>query len=192
MSFLDWPIEDYQFASQSARRQNVAARLIGLFARAFPEVNYSLIWDSRLVNAQAWRFGQARNVYLYGGLVRHPGIGKAGLAVALAHETGHHLGGPPRDPDLRWMAWQGQADYWAASVAMPRVFGPQARRMTLCGAREIVKLHEAFDRQFGCEEPDLSPKCRFRIFHAGVSNAELPDCAKAEYQECFNRPYPQV
>ena len=44
MSFLDSPIEDYQFASQSARR-NGAARLMGLFARAFPEVNYSLIWD---------------------------------------------------------------------------------------------------------------------------------------------------
>jgi hypothetical protein len=24
-------------------------------------------------------------------------------AVALAHETGHHLGGEPRDPDMTWM-----------------------------------------------------------------------------------------
>jgi hypothetical protein len=190
MSFLDWPTENALIGSHTKRR-NVAECLIELFARYFPDINYSLIWNSRLVNAQAWRRGEIRNVSLYGGLVRHPAIRKAGLALTLAHETGHHLAGPPRDPDLCWMAWQGQADYWAARVAMPRVFGAQARRMTLGGAREIVALHEAF-RKFGCDEPDLSPACRLRIFHAGASNDEFPDCAKAEYQECFSRPYPTV
>jgi hypothetical protein len=70
---------------------------------------------------------------------------------------------------------------------MPRVFGAKARRMTLCGAREIVQLHRQFE-----DEPDLSPQCRLRIFHAGASNAEFPDCAKADYQECFNRPYSEA
>ena len=33
------------------------------------------------------------------------------------------FGGTPLDPALRWPTWQGQADYWAASEGMPRVFG---------------------------------------------------------------------
>jgi Peptidase family M48 len=189
MSFLNWPTEEVLPSRRSQQnRRRVLSDLFTKFRRAFPEVIYELLWESPTINAQAWRLGSARFVYLYGGLVRHQVVGKAGLAMALAHETGHHLGGPPIDPDLRWMAWQGQADYWAASVAMPRVFGAQARRMTLRGAREILKLH----RQFGCDAPDLSPECRLRIFCAGASNDELPDCAKAEYQECFNRPYPKV
>ena len=60
----------------------------------------------------------------------------------IAHETGHHLGGLPRDPEMRWMTWQGQADYWAARTAMPLVFGSEAHDTTLRGARQILKLHE--------------------------------------------------
>ncbi len=191
MFFIDLPIEENPFP-RSARRRGVAVRLIELFARAFPNITYRLLWESSLVNAQAWRLGEARNVQLYGGLVRHPAIRKAGLAVALAHETGHHLGGPPFDPDLRWMTWQGQADYWAASIGMPRVFGLKARRMTLRGAREILQIHKDLGQQYGFDEADLSPECRLRIFRAGASKADFPTCAKTEYRNCFDQPYPHV
>ena len=44
------------------------------FAQEFPRITYTLMWDSQLINAQAWRLGEQRNVYLYGGLVRHRAI----------------------------------------------------------------------------------------------------------------------
>jgi hypothetical protein len=56
-------------------------------------------------------------------------------------------GGPPLDPDLRWPTWQGQADYWAASEGMPIVFGPDAFRLTLKGAKEIAALHKEFSSE---------------------------------------------
>ena len=116
MSFLNWPTEE-TLPSRRAQRQRrrVLSDLFDKFHREFPEVTYELIWDSPTVNAQAWRLGSARYVRVYGGLVRHPTITKYGLALMLAHETGHHLGGLPHDPAMPWMTWQGQADYWAAS-----------------------------------------------------------------------------
>jgi hypothetical protein len=99
--------------------------------------------------------------------------------LILAHETGHHLGGPPSDPDLRYLTWQGQADYWAAKEGMPRVFGDNARRITLRGAREIAALHA----EFLDDQPDISAADRSTIFRAGALGEGPPACL----YEAFDR-----
>ena len=96
----------------------------------------------------------------------------------LAHETGHHLGGPPYDPDMPWISWQGQADYWAASTGMKQVFGSRAHRMTMRGAREIFELHRAFTGSDEEDRPDLSSECRHRILVAGAKGHAMPHCAE--------------
>ena len=123
MSFLGWPSEDTQ-RSQRFRRQRkrIALELIRRFQRVFPEIAYYLLWESPTINAQAWLFAERRRVTVCGGLVRHPAMTASGIALMLAHETGHRLGGPPRDPDLSWIVWQGQADYWAADSSQCRAF----------------------------------------------------------------------
>jgi Zn-dependent protease with chaperone function len=178
MSFLDWPTEEVlpSLRSQQHRRR-VLLVLFKKFRRAFPEVTYELLWESPTINAQAWRLGSARFVRVYGGLVRHPAITKYGLALMLAHETGHHLGGSPRDPAMPWMTWQGQADYWAASVAMPRIWGPGASGATVRAAREILKLHRMLESHFDDDEPDLSPDCRYSILRSGAVGLDMPSCA---------------
>jgi Zn-dependent protease with chaperone function len=191
MTFLDWPVEQEDIRVREWRRKHLADNLLALFERIFPSIHYDLLWDSPTINAQAWRMGTKRYVRIYGGLVRHHSLTRAGIALSFAHETGHHLAGPPFDPAMRWMTWQGQADFWAASVAMPHVFGAEARKLTIRGAHELLALHQNLYSEAEDDEPDLSPDCRFRIFKAGASGASLPDCAKAEYQECFNRPYPE-
>jgi hypothetical protein len=193
MSFLNWPIE--QSAPDWNRwrhRKYMAMDLLRHFQRAFPEVAYQLLWISPTINAQAWISGAAKNVTIYGGLVRHPDLTRSGLALSIAHETGHHLGGSPRDPEVRWMTWQGQADYWAARTGMPRVFGERARNMTYRGARQIANLQRELSHLMDGDEPDISAQCRNRIFLAGVSRVEIPDCAKIEYRQCFNRDYPEM
>jgi hypothetical protein len=99
------------------------------------------------------------------------------LALMLAHETGHHLGGLPRDPAMPWLTWQGQADYWAASVGMPQIWGARARAATLRAARELLELHEAFERKLDDDEPDLTADCRYRIWCAGAQGEGMPECA---------------
>lgn len=87
---------------------------------------------------------------------------------------------------MRWMTWQGQADYWAARTATPLVFGARARDMTLRGARQIMKLHKELIPLLQNDEPDMSAQCRYLIFCAGASGFEIPACAKTEYQSHKN------
>ena len=184
MSFLNWSAEEILPSRRiQRRRRRVVLDLFEKFGRAFPEIAYELIWESPTINAQAWRLGSARYVRVYGGLVRHPQITKFGLALMLAHETAHHLGGLPLDPAMLWMTWQGQADYWAANTAMPRVFGSKARNVTLRGARQIVRLQGKLAPMFDGDESDLPSACRYRIFFAGASNLEMPACAHTEYRK---------
>jgi Peptidase family M48 len=191
MSFLGWPAEKKLPSRRSQlRRRSVTLALLDEFGRAFPEITYDLLWESPTINAQAWRVGTVRHVRVYGGLARHLSITRPGLALMIAHETGHHLGGLPRDPTMRWMTWQGQADYWAARTAMPFVFGSQAHDMTLRGARQILRLHEELVSLLQDDEPDMTAQCRYHIFCAGASGSEIPPCAKAEYRRSFDQEYP--
>jgi len=97
--------------------------LVKRFQEAFPAIHYDLFWETRLANAQAFISGLGRCVRLYGGLGRHREIGVEGLAFALAHETGHHLGGPPRHPFYASLSSERRASEWALSTGLPEVFG---------------------------------------------------------------------
>ena len=175
MSFLGWPVEHHVLSGQARRRRNATAtRLIRLFAETFVGIDYDLLWDAQTINAQAWIFAESRHVTVCGGLVRHSAMTACGIALMLAHETGHHLGGPPLDPDLPWLTWQGQADYWAAKEGMPKVFGPNARWYTLRGANEIEALHAEF--QDADDMPDMSANDRSTIFRAGALGEGPPAC----------------
>jgi Zn-dependent protease with chaperone function len=105
-----WPI---------IRAQGLMAR----FQAKFPNLHYDVFWDTRLMNAQAFLAPKGRCVRLYGGLARHRWIGVEGLAFALAHETGHHLGGPPRHPAYSSISSEERANEWAVETGLLEVFG---------------------------------------------------------------------
>jgi hypothetical protein len=111
-----WPAESYW-----PRRR--ADALIKRYQDAFPVIHYDLFWETRLLNAQAFICRRGRCVRLYGGLGRHRRIGIEGLAFALAHETGHHLGGPPRHPSYASLSSERRASEWALTAGLPKVFG---------------------------------------------------------------------
>ena len=111
-----WPAE----AHWPRRR---ADALIKRFQAAFPIIHYDLFWETRLLNAQAFIDGRGRCVRLYGGLGRHREVGVEGLAFALAHETGHHLGGPPRHPFYTSLSSERRASEWAITAGLRKVFG---------------------------------------------------------------------
>src|SRR5690348_5217541 len=105
MNFLHWPAEQVPLSKAARQRcEKVASALLDRFRMAFPEVTYDLLSDSPTINSQAWRLGTIRYVRVYGGLIRHPRMTRSGLALMLAHETGHHLGGPPLDPAMPWIS----------------------------------------------------------------------------------------
>jgi Zn-dependent protease with chaperone function len=107
----------------SAWPKRRARILVRRFRECFPELIYEIDLEIRIVNAQATLDGDRRVVRVYGGLVRHRKLNSAGLAVALAHETGHHLGGPPLHRVFRWLSSEERATEWAMTRGLRTVFG---------------------------------------------------------------------
>jgi hypothetical protein len=185
VSFMNWVAEDVHVCGQAHEaRRLLMLELIDRFSEAFPEICYELIWSSLSTNAQAWRFGSQRYIRIYGGLARREELTRNGLALLLAHETGHHLGGPLYDPAIPCLSWQGQADYWAAAVGMQRVFGARALIMTIQGAAELRCLFQSCADAMVDDEPDLTPACRYEIFLAGARGLPMPLDAGEAYQTC--------
>ncbi|MFI4998964.1 MAG: hypothetical protein ACHQK9_03710, partial [Reyranellales bacterium] len=113
---LLWPVD----APWPKRR---ARALLKRFQGCFPELVYDMDLTIGIANAQATLDGNRLLVRLYGGLVRHRNLTSAGLAVVLAHETGHHLGGPPRHHVFRWLSSEERATEWAMTEGLQSVFG---------------------------------------------------------------------
>jgi hypothetical protein len=127
---LLWP-ED---ASWPRRR---IAKLIRRFGTCFPNIAYEIKAGLAVANAQALRSEGKNLVLVYGGLLRHRLVGSAGLSVALAHETGHHLGGEPRMKFLRWLSSEERADEWARDVGLPALYAARAPAVWRRGRREL-------------------------------------------------------
>jgi hypothetical protein len=137
-----WPMD--------ARWPNFRAEgLLKRYRAQFPNLHYDVFWDTRLMNAQAFIGPQGRCVRLHGGLARHRSIGIEGLAFALAHETGHHLGGPPYHPSYLSISSEGRANEWAVECGLPLLFGEKVgRRYAARGLQQLSKLSEFYSIRF--------------------------------------------
>ncbi len=139
MPLFDVPVARRLLWPTDARWPRHRARaVIRQFQASFPSIIYDMDLAVELANAQAFRAGRRKYVRLYGGLVRHRKIGSAGLALTLAHETGHHLGGPPYLRGLPVISSEEQATRWAMTCALPLVFG--ITRATVIAQRGAVEL----------------------------------------------------
>ncbi|MBS0517157.1 MAG: hypothetical protein JSR90_00610 [Proteobacteria bacterium] len=138
MPIFDDPVPPHLLWPETARwpRRRIAA-LIARFEKTFPDILYESRPSVPAANAQALRLNGRHCVVIYGGLTRHRCIGWAGLAVALAHETGHHLGGPPHLEHFRWLSSEERANDWARDVGLPAVFATRAIRVWQEGSRDL-------------------------------------------------------
>jgi hypothetical protein len=85
------------------------------------------LWTDATVNAYAEQEGSTWKVSMFGGLARHETITEDGMALVVCHELGHHLGGAPLYSSknvnaLSWAATEGQADYFAPTKCLRRVW----------------------------------------------------------------------
>jgi hypothetical protein len=83
------------------------------------------LWEDPRVNAGTMRKKGEWIINLYGGYARHPKITPDGYALVICHELGHHMGGTPRkkiNGTIAWPSVEGQADYFATSRCLKKVF----------------------------------------------------------------------
>jgi len=142
MPLFDPPVPRHLLWPKNALWPRRRARaLLARFQVAFPELVYDFEFETDIANAQAFLEGKARRVRIFGGLSRHRNIGLAGLSVALAHETGHHLGGAPYLRNYRWLSSEERATEWALAEGLPRIFGNTAGlRIASTGLAQLQRI----------------------------------------------------
>jgi hypothetical protein len=127
-----------------------AQALLDRFRACFPDIYFDMYWETRLMNAQAYIGPRGRSVRLYGGLGRHREVGIEGIAFALAHEVGHHLGGPPHHEFYTTISSEERASEWAAEIGLPTVFGEAvASRYTRRGLVQLATVWKRYQKQHG-------------------------------------------
>jgi hypothetical protein len=137
-----------------AERHEWTAEIVARFSAVFDSIAIDIAWNSDSLNAQAYRLGPtAAHVRVYGGLARHRDIGPEGLALAIAHEVGHHKGGAPASRHYHWLSTDRRADEWARTVGLPAVFGEAAADMARAGADQL------FGTLADLVAPGTAPRC---------------------------------
>jgi hypothetical protein len=158
-----------------------ADALLARFQATFPKIHYDIYWETRLMNAQAYIGAKGRCVRLYGGLGRHRKLGIEAIAFALAHETGHHLGGPPRHEFYTLLSSEERANEWAAETGLPMVFGDRvARRYAERGAPQLAAAWDKYGQRGGGLFNDSNP---FREGGTSHGHAVQHTSNKAYHQE---------
>jgi hypothetical protein len=105
-----------------SRTKDDMDNLMEEFRQAFPEIHHiNYDWENNDVNAWAWvdEAGK-RHVLMLGGMIRHRYNKMPAVAIVLAHEIGHHLGGDPKYP--HGLTCEGKADFWGTKVGLRRVY----------------------------------------------------------------------
>jgi hypothetical protein len=190
MPFFDTPARKGSLRPIDGAMRRRTEALVERCRAAFPQLEFEIAWDSDTVNARAL-FGQPKcRVVVYGGLVRHEAIGEDGLALTLAHEVGHLLGGKPKHNYHFWLSCEGVADYWATRHGLRRLWPRDelavrfraAAAQLLALQRSMARMPKTYRRRrdpagrFPCLET-LPPSCRVRTWRAGLDRRPQPACA---------------
>lgn len=92
-----------------------------IVARLGGRLYFERRWFDPTVNAYANREGNVFKVAMFGGLARRPEVTPTGFLMVVCHELGHHIAGAPLYAGEQWASNEGQSDYFAAHVCVPKV-----------------------------------------------------------------------
>lgn len=135
-------IPDDQIQAQGIKQKefnDILDRLERHYAKDFEARGAKLVierrWTDGTVNAYASQEGNLWYISMYGGFARHPEITADGFALIACHETGHHLGGAPKYDGGDWASNEGQADYYATTKCLKRLFEKDDNEKILAGMK---------------------------------------------------------
>lgn len=117
----DSPVQLYDFYV-------IPSKIIGLFNQELQKAPAPLVldarWESPYFGAGVSLYDNQIKLMVLGGTVRVDGVSKEAYAAIICHELGHIIGGYPFQSitGSEWTSSEGQADYFAARVCLPRYF----------------------------------------------------------------------
>jgi hypothetical protein len=174
---LDIPSR-YLRSAPTAVNIRAVEQLIQAARQLFPDLQIDVFLASGSVNARAFMRGRDRHIRLYGGLLRHKAMGFDGLAFALAHEIGHHLGGPPYHFYFDWMSTECQADYWAVVHGVPLLKTLLPSLSLIAAVEQIIAVIDSSSTMR--KAPDPSKR---RGLHR--AKALLALCTESQHSDCY-------
>ncbi|HEX4047174.1 MAG TPA: hypothetical protein VH309_05045 [Elusimicrobiota bacterium] len=117
-------ISEAQFNAVMDRMQAIYGPIVASHGAT---LQINRLWTDDTVNASAEEQGSTWILNMYGGLARDKNITQDGMALVACHEMGHHLGGAPKyGGGSDWAADEGEADYYANSKCLHRIFADAA------------------------------------------------------------------
>lgn len=156
-------------------------------------------WDDETVNAYAFQEGDVWHVAMFGGLARNPLTTQDGFEAVICHEIGHHLGGAVKYPfnaasENNWASSEGQADYFATSKCLKKVFAADlAKTLAFYNRVSLTKDEEFAKKQ--CEvvyKSESEAAICFRSALAGQSLAQLLGSLGGSSKVAFSTPDKKV
>lgn len=110
---------------------NVPVKIISLFYPEISKLKYPLVleakWESPYFGAGISLYQEQYRLMILGGMTRIEKMTLDAYAAIVCHELGHMLGGAPFQtmPGSEWSSAEGQSDFFAASVCLPRFYKAQ-------------------------------------------------------------------
>jgi hypothetical protein len=155
--------------------------LFSLYKSFYPDINFYLDWEKTELNAYSFvHYGQ-KHVIVSGGLVRTGCLQMEGLAVIIAHEIGHLIGGSP--DDVNGFSCEAQSDYFGIGVVMREVFYLKFWNQVLTpGLEQLTQYFQLISTGNAapinkdiCKYPGI--QCRLDAMNAAMMGDDLPRCA---------------
>lgn len=112
----------------AAQFTNLPLTIFSLFSKELTKTGYPLIldaqWESPYFGGGVIFYEGQFKIMLLGGTVRTQQMTLEAYAAIVCHELGHIIGGSPLQTitGAEWSSSEGQSDFFAASVCLPRYF----------------------------------------------------------------------
>jgi hypothetical protein len=138
-------ISEEQFNSVISKVEDMYAPIVAEYGGKLQVVRN---WTDGTVNAYAEQEGDVWKVSMFGGLARHKTITYDGMALVVCHEIGHHIGGVPRYAGDDWASNEGQADYFATTKCLRRVWQSEDNAAAVRGMTVPATLKDSCAKQW--------------------------------------------
>lgn len=107
---------------------NVPVKILSLFSDSLKKVQRNVVldaqWESPYFGAGIAYYDNYFYMKIFGGTTRVEGMTLDAYAALVCHELGHIIGGAPYQTfnGAEWSSSEGQSDFFAASVCLPKYF----------------------------------------------------------------------
>ena len=183
-SFKSMPMELTRFQSVIDHFENTWSETLN---REFSKkLIFNVDFEDERVNASCSRDDDNNPILkIRGGLLRHPQMNEEVLNFLLCHELGHFMGGAPksfrgRSTKRSWSSVEGQADYFAATKCLPKIYSNEIMTLDFSKSNLIKDKVKSVCEGEVCSRVVYSGLLAARFFASLKKGSTVPEIGRSE------------